>query len=220
MTMIKRICFSVLLLVASLRGFAQYNAVTEIWFEGSVQKKFDDLTITLAEGLRTHDGSMLQTFTELTGKYKVNKYLKFGLGYRYIQKPFLFSILEYDHRFSVDVGFSYKAGDFSFDFRPRYQHRVKGISGDDGSRSKTYNRNKFGVQYDINKDLSVQLGYEFFFRLAGDGRFVDQNRYAIETSYDISKKHRLNAFYMLQQEIQVDYPQLTHVMGLEYSFRL
>ncbi|MFI5202884.1 MAG: DUF2490 domain-containing protein [Flavobacteriales bacterium] len=218
--MTKRIYILFFVFCLSVKGFGQYNSSTQIWLEGALQAKFNDISVSLAEGLRTNDGSMAQSYTELAGQYKINKFIRIGLGYRYIQKPFLFRILEYDHRFSVDVAFSYKVDNFSFGFRPRYQHRVKGISGDDGSRSKTYNRNKLSVQYAINKDISLQLNYEFFLRLAADGSFIDQNRYGLELSYDINKKNSISGFYMLQQEIQVTWPLLTHVWGLEYSYSL
>jgi len=216
--MIKRIAAIVFFTSVWSQSVAQYTVLNEVWLEAGTQAKMNDLSISLAEGFRIHEGSASQTYTELGLQYKVNKYLRFGAGYRFIQKPLLFSIYEYDHRFSFDATLSYKAGHIQFGFRPRYQHRVNGISGDDGSRSKTYSRNKFSVEYSVSKQIGIELNYEFFMRLASGDNFIDQNRYSIQGSYTIDKTHKFSLFYMLQQEIQVTWPQLTHVVGLEYSY--
>lgn len=218
--MIKNFFFVFLVAVLPITGFAQFSVYNEIWVEAGGQAKIvKKLNLSFAEGLRLQEGSMGQTYTQLELGYKINKYISVEGGYRFIQKPAFFSILDYDHRFAVSVSLSYKTGKFTFGFRPRFQHRIRGIYADDGKRSKTYNRNKLSLKYDINDYMALTMSYEFFYRLSGMGNFIDQNRYKLEGSYKISKKHTVGAFYMMQRETQVYLPELTHVAGLNYNYK-
>lgn len=197
---------------------AQYSVYNEVWLEAGAQYKKKDYSFGVTEGFRMHEGMAGQTFTQLDGDYSIKKWVSIGVSYRWIQKPTLFNIEEFDHRFTVDASFTYKMGDIDLGFRPRFQHRLKGISADDGKRSKTYNRNKFSLEYSGIKKVSIELNYEFFLRV-GVIRQIDQNRYSLELKYKLNKENRVSAFYMLQQEVNVVWPELTHVVGLTYSYR-
>ena len=210
-----------------LLGFSQsvfsQDGITssQQWFSFELQKKFDNLTLSAEEGWRVQELYMsLNNYTELGATYKFNKFVRAGGSYRMIFQNSYFDIENVDHRFTADLGFRYEVEQFTFGYKTRLQHRVRGgfAPGLDG-RSKSYNRNEFGVSFDAG-DIEFKASWETYLRLTMAEKFIDQHRFQVGAEYKINKNNSISLHYLYQKEVNVYEPWKVHTLIIGYSMEL
>ena len=111
------------------------------------------LHISLAEEARGDLDGLGSLRTTLNGSYKLNKYVKFGLGYTMIN-PYSTSssaFKEVRHRFFADVSGSYKQGSFSASLRERLMmtHRTGEYNVFQTTPYSLALRSRFTVKYKL-----------------------------------------------------------------------
>ena len=195
----------------------------ETWTKlGLKFKAHEKVSIGLDQGFRFNKNSSIldQMFTEVNFKLKATKYLKYGIGLRYISDRGGNDLFDNDFRLNLDAIFKHKASDFTFQYRLRYQNRNEiGLSIEDGDYFKNYLRLKAGVKYNI-KDwkFDPKFSTEIFRDMTKVTGGFDKLRFTLGTSYSLKKFGELGAYYRLERELGASYPKTTNIVGLNYVY--
>ena len=209
----KRI-FVILFLVASIATFGQSKDI-ELWTGGEFKVKFNKKwSASIAEQLRFNNNvsNLRQAFTELSGKYKFNKYFALSTTYRYIGRP----NSNNKNRFSLDFLAKYKLKEIplSFGYRLRAQKAITSVS----KNTTSYIRNKFSVNYNLSKLVDPFIAYETYFMLKKSEFRL--NRITIGLDWKINKQMSICSYYRFQKETNVKFPARTHIIGLLFAYKI
>jgi hypothetical protein len=203
--------------------YAQVNDAG-LWTSLSAEKKLSKgFTASLSQELRFNENiSELGTaFTEAGVEHKIIKRIAIGLGYRFIQKKNPDDSYSLRHRLLIDLTYRYKAGEFSFSLRERFQSQVADVaSGEDGFLPVNYLRNKLTIKYSPDKkDFSPWISTEVFYQLNNNrGNEIDNMRYAAGVDFDFNKHHSIGLFYLINQEINVSNALTEYISGIGYKY--
>ena len=96
-----------LFLLFSIVGFSQVTT-GNLWTSTSISYRLSDFTFGLEEGIRFTESNINQTYSDLSVKYKINKYLRTGFTWRNAQKNGFLDANRIDNRFSGDIIARYK----------------------------------------------------------------------------------------------------------------
>lgn len=209
----------IILVLSLLLGMKIMQAQTtdvELWSGGALDVKLHKrFSASLEQVFKFNDtiSHFKSAYTELGGKFKINRMFSFGFNYRYIENP----PAKNAHRFSGDFIFNLgkKGFPLSFQYRLRYQ-REKGVNN---NNAEDYVRNKFKLDYNLSKLVDPYISLEPFFRFNGKNEFRVM-RYEIGLEWRIIKNLQLTSFYRLQKDVNVKRPDKTHVIGLMLSYEI
>lgn len=205
----------------SFTSFGQVNDA-QLWLSISGQKRISkSFTAIINPEIRLGEniGELSRFSTDLGLDYKINKYFKAGVYYRFISNRSLDNTYEVRNRFYADLSAKVKPGNFIFSYRVRYQNQYQdGGGGVDWSTPQSYLRNKVTLKYDWAKRWSPSVSYELWTNL--DDRINDNYRFGIAVSYEINKKLNLNTTYLYSKEINTNNPWTLYIamVGLDYIF--
>ncbi|MCH8331194.1 MAG: DUF2490 domain-containing protein [Bacteroidetes bacterium] len=189
-----------------------YEFDNELWtgieFSKEINKKLD---LALEEQLRLNDdfGSLKSFFTNVALQQRLHKYIRAGINYRFSIKE----LIDF-HRITASLIFRYRKKPWTFTYRPKYQLEY----GD--QIPEKYFRNKLKIRYRVNKDINPFIATELFYNTAYRGRvgLFDKFRLQLGLNYRLKKRKELTVYYMYQQEINVNYPSISNVFGVFYSY--
>lgn len=205
-----------------------YTIVTqdlETWSKVGLKFKVNnDFSLGLNQQFRLNENSssMDQIITNFDTKYKINKSLYFGLGFRYIADKKSDDSFQNDFRYNIDAGYKHSINQFSLNYRLRYQNKNEiGFSKTDGDDIDHVFRLKIGAEYNIkNWKLDPQFSTEIFNDLTQSTDKLYKVRFTLATDYSINKMNSIGAFYRLERELNESYPKTTYIIGLNYKFTL
>lgn len=208
-------CAFIFLFLAAFLHYSFANAQTskKYWYGGdlslSLSKK---LSISFEEQIRYEEGNKdyNQSFTEAGLKYKFNKIFYLAPSLRYSVRP----EQENRRRISLDVGakLKKKKSPFKVNLRIRYQNTTE----ENSNKVLTYMRHKAAATYELTSKWSTYLGSEYFFRFDRRNDWRGR-RYTIGLNYQIKKRMKLNFFYRVDEDINVDDPERSHILGFGFS---
>lgn len=206
-----------ILLFSLLFGIGNMHAQTtdiELWSGGALNLKVHKRFSASADQVFKFNDTVSHfksAYSELGGRFKINRMFSIGLNYRYIENP----PNKNAHRYSGDFIFNLgkKGFPLSFQDRLRYQHEVR-ISN---KNADDYVRNKFTLDYNLSRLVDPYISYEPFFRLNGKNEFRVM-RYEIGLDWRIIENLHLTSFYLLQKDVNVKKPDKIHVIGLILSY--
>jgi len=193
-----------LLLARSGVAWAQTTTDEQLWIFGEGQAELTKkLRLDLEQQLRLDQAAtgFDETFTELGLHYRLLKPLRVGGFYRAI-----FLDGETRHRVGGDgearVGF----GRVELSYRLRLQYTTR----DQGGRTALRNRLKIAVDapYGLVPFAAGELIYVF------EKSELREERLYLGVEFAVTKRTGLSAFYLLQNEINVNAPERNHVLGL------
>lgn len=213
--------FVCLLVAFSSKLKAQVNDAG-LWMTVSVEKKLNKkFKVVVAEEMRLRENiSMIgQLFTDVSLQYKVTKYFFISGSYRFAMKQTLDFYYEPRQRFYADLVYKFKAAKFDFNIRTRVQDQDRyTIPKGENNRQTLYWRNKVAAKYGI-KDFTPFVSFEVYYPLNNyQGNAIDGLRYQAGTDYKINKSNSITIYYLIDQEIQVNNPLNSYVIGLEYNY--
>src|ERR1035437_197110 len=190
--------------------------------EYGINSKF---TVLFTEECRVKENfSRLNLFyTNLGVEYKVTKYFKAALVYRFIDKYQDDNTFSYRHRLMLDLTLKNKFGKFGLSYRQRLQAEEKDIySSDAGRINEWYSRNKFAVKYDLNKPYTPYVSVELRYQLHNPRKLESEQtwhrvRYVAGIDYTLNDKNTVGVYYLIQKECNVLDPQDEYIVGLEYT---
>ena len=201
-----------LLLFFTFSSIAQENDF-QIWTSLSVNDKVTYKTdINVKHGLRFRENSSLlsKSYSDIRLKYKYNKRVSLGLGYRDINEWNKQLGREQERRYYSDLYLRHKLDRFVFSVRNRYQKQ--------GSTS-LYNyffRQKLSITYNIRKNkLAPLLAGEYFY---SEQKQINKLRYTLGFSYPIFKDLDFDIAYRIQQQLNIENPETLFILSVKLSY--
>lgn len=207
----------------------------ETWAGLSLEKKFFNkkLALNLNQEFRFDDNSsnLGIYFTEAGIEYDFLKYLKAGVGYRFIRDKNKEGIFKNKQRFNFDLGYSYKFQRLNFYGRIRYQRKNE-FNSTDAAISKF--RVRLKLKYNIrNWKLDPYFSSEIFPGNNSDIYFseipgkpgLQKMRFTLGTSYKVKNIGSLKMFCRLERETGIfsnvyNIPVNVYIIGLNFNFSL
>lgn len=215
----KAALFSIFLF-SSVVGLGQ-STTGNVWSSAAISYRISDFTFGLEEGIRFTETDINQTYSDVTVKYKVNKYLRTGITWRNAQKNGFMDANRIDNRFSGDIIGRYKKKDFLVFLRFRYQSKYKDwFVSKNGYLPESYIRTKLGFRYALMKKISLETAAESYYAFKPDANYINRYRIYFGLNYQIKKQHAIELNYIYQSEVQVASPQADHILSLSYSYDL
>jgi hypothetical protein len=196
-----------------------------LWTSFSLEAKLTKkVSVNLSEELRFNENiSELGTALTETGiAYKPNKNFQISGNYRFTQKHRTDDNYNLKHRFYIDVKYEKKVKPFKITFRSRWQDEFsqRGHS-DNAGASNFYLRNKLNIEWDMNKHFAPYLSTEVFSPVNYPREyFFDNIRSSAGIEYTLTKNHKIDLYYMVQNELNVSNPETDFILGIGYSFKL
>lgn len=188
-------------------------------------KKF---ALLFTEELRLRENySRLNLFyTNVGVEYKVNKYFKTSLVYRWIDKYLENDNFSFRHRLMWDATVKFPYKKYTISYRHRLQVEGRNIvTSESGFMPEWYSRNKVQLSYNITKKLGAYIDAEFRYQIH-DPRSIESEgrwhrmRYQGGLDYEFTNKSKFGVYYLIQREWNVSAPENIYITGLEYSLSL
>jgi len=215
----KALLFS-LFLVISILGTSQHTT-GNAWTSTGISYRVSDFTFGLEEGIRFTETQINQTYSDVSVKYKFNKYLRTGFTWRNAQKNGFLDAARIDNRFSGDIIGRYKKKKTLTFLRLRYQSKYKNwFVRKNGYLPESYLRTKLGFRYSLRKKLSLETAAESYYAFKNDARYINRYRIYFGVNYQIKKQHAIEVSYIYQSRIQEASPEAGHILSLSYSYDL
>ena len=215
----KAVLFSLFLIISAL-GTSQYTT-SNAWVSTSVSYRISDFTFGLEEGIRFTESDINQTYSDLSIKCKINKYLRTGFTWRNAQKNGFLDADRIDNRFSGDIIGRYKKKKTLTFLRLRYQSKYKDwFVRKNGDLPESYLRTKLGFRYSLRKKLNLETAAESYYAFKNDARYINRYRIYFGVNYRIKKQHAIELSYIYQSRIQEANPEAGHIVSLSYSYDL
>ena len=151
-------------------------------------------------------------YSDIRLKYKYNKRVSLGVGYRDINEWNKQLGREQESRYYSDLYLRHKLDRFVFSVRNRYQKQ--------GSTS-LYNylfRQKLSITYNIRKNkLAPLLAAEYFY---SEQKQINKLRYTLGFSYPMFKDLDFDIAYRIQQQLNIENPETLFILSgkLSYDF--
>lgn len=194
-----------------------------LWASASFEKKINKkLELSFSQEIRfkeniTQIGTIL---SDLGFTYKLNKNFKLGINYRFVKKREINNLYSTRHRGYIDIKYQKKRKPFEFQFRSRLQDEYSDIGkAPDGGIPEYYLRNKLSIGLDLDKVFSPYTALELFSPLNYPRTVAFDNvRVVAGITYSITKAHKIDAFYLIQKELNMPNPETDFIIGLGYSF--
>ncbi|MCF8256225.1 MAG: DUF2490 domain-containing protein [Flavobacteriales bacterium] len=156
--------------------------------------------------------------------FKVNKYLKFGLGYRFTIRTGIDDFNRTANRFNIDAEGRKKFGDLAIKLRARLQQGFPDPYLNENREPYSYplyTREKLSFAYRVSKLWSPFIEAELFFPL-NDARkpAMDRYRVTVGSSFDLKYRNAVEVFFRLQQEVSTPDPETDLIIGIGYTYDL
>ena len=161
-------------------------------------------------------------FTDVGLSFKLNKHFQVAANYRFTQKHRTDDSYSLKHRVYVDVKYEKKAKPIQIVFRSRFQDEYSDLGrASDASIPNYYLRNKLTLEWDLDKPYTPFLSVELFSPLNYPREYLFDNiRSSAGIEYTITKKQKIDLYYLIQRELNVSRPEIDFILGVGYSFKL
>jgi len=213
-------------LLFSFLSFAQndeFQVWTEAGISGKLIKKKSDWSVEMTSRF---DNQGLATFFPQVGvDYKITKWLKPSLEYRFIVDRNKYGNYKPSHRINVNVKLDESFKRLTYSLRLRYQSAFisPGANSNYDSDFDQAFRFKPELSYDIKKFfLTPEMSAEFFYnpKFGEDGRQFDRVRFAIGAKVDVKSDHGFSFKYQLDKKLNAYNKGMRHVLSLSYKYSL
>jgi hypothetical protein len=201
------------------------NQDAQVWTSVNLEAKIvKKLTANVAQEVRFNENvtEVGTIYTDLGLEYKLNKHFQVSINYRFVEKRRTDDYYSFRQRIYIDLKYDEKIKPFQIQFRSRIQDEVSDIErAADGGIPEYYLRNKLTLKLDKWKKLTPFVSVELFSPLEDEYKgLFDNIRSSAGIDYDLSKHHKVELFYMIQQELNVSQPETDFVLGVGYGFKL
>ncbi len=212
------------LLLLSSCAFSQMNDAglwTSIAVEAKIMKK---VSASFSQEYRFNENvtELGSWISEAGLEYKLNKYIKASVNYRYTLKRMKNNLYSPRQRFFVDIKVEKKNKPLIFQFRTRFQEEYADVSRTpEWGFAGFYSRNKFTLKFDFDKKWEPYTSLELFSPIGHDQPYIfDDIRFIAGVEFALSKHHKLDLFYMIQHELYVNMPVTDFIGGIGYQYKL
>lgn len=205
----------------SLSAYSQheFQVWTEVGASGKVVKRLD-----WALDINSRFGAAgLETFFPQVGfEYKVKKWFRPSIDYRYILDKDDYGNMLGGHRINLNANFEKNIERFKVSARLRYQYAFNQIGGStdfDPDLDQAY-RLKGAAKYDIDNSIFTPLfSTELFYNPQfGPDRGFSKIRLAIGTSFELDGPHKVSVKYQVDKRFEFG-KDVRHVMSVSYGYK-
>lgn len=207
-----QIFLSIIILIFNISFFYAQNPDTELWTGVSIDFPIiDNLSIEPSEQFRFDNGisELKSAITDLSLKYKINKYFKVLTTYRLYARPDLLP----NHALYFSGFLSYDIEPIELKYKLTYKKKFE-----EENQTKEHIRNKITLEYEVDKWIKPFIAYELFYRInyrKGD-RF-DNYRFYLGINFKINKDHEIQLYYLREEEINMKNPKMSNIIGVFYN---
>lgn len=197
----------------------EFQVWTEVGASGKVVKR-----LGWSVDLNSRFGAAgLETFFPQVGfKYKVKKWFRPSIDYRFILDKDKYGNMLSGHRINFNANFEKPIERFELAARLRYQYAFNrfGGSGDFDPDLDQAWRLKAGVKYDIDNSIFTPLfSAELFYNPQfGPDQGFSKIRIAVGTSLELDGPHKISAKYQLDKRFEFG-RDVRHVIAVSYGFK-
>lgn len=197
---------------------SQVISDAKLWTAFSVSKKVNKFEFFASEEFRLDENfsHIDKVFTELGADYKIFDGFSAGFAYRF-SRDNDYPERAYDIKHRIDLGISYKNKFQNFKWSIRNKIQTK--PSDSKSNNPTYNRTKFTIKYDLDKDFEPYTYYEFYYQF-NDQHVINRNRFSLGVKYNLNKNKIIKAFYIFENRFNTENLEHNHIWGVSYSMEL
>ena len=198
-----------LILLQGINGADDTESWSSIGFETKLPYSIE---LELDQGLRLKDqmSSFKQTFTQVSIAYEIIDGMKIFVPIRY-------AIFEDKTKQRISAGGSYK-----YDLKPlsfKYRSKFQMIFEED-EPSRELVRNKFSIDYKINKKFKSYISGEVFHLYDLDQYQYDEYRISTGMNVSIKKKRQLKIFYTYKiEDLTKSSTNQINIFGIGYNFK-
>jgi predicted porin len=202
------IVFFIAVFVPGKNAHAQSTSDAKLWagFTGRVELH-DRLRVDLKQQERFSfsDGAE-KSISEAKLRARIHRYLRLAGAYRLIAT----GVDGFWHRGSADIGTGYDLGDLELSYRLRLQSTRR------PNETVSSVRNKLSAQYDFSKGLKPEVAFELHYSTTNSE--FREARLIAGIEKRLSKRVRVEAFYMFQAEFNKNTDENNHIVGLNLSY--
>jgi hypothetical protein len=186
-------------------GLSQNSTVFQVWNEVGVGYKLDKKQ-SLAFDLTTrHGAGGLQTFfPQISYKYKINKFIRPSIDYRYVGGSTQEGNFTYRHRINTNLQFNYEIERLELGLRMRYQFTTNRLADNFEQEFGEAFRIKPSIVYNIKKSVLLPQASMEFFSGPMDGQqgyHLNRIRWSVGLGFDWDGPHSLELAYLYDQRI-------------------
>lgn len=209
-------------LFVGVSAYAQHE--TQVWTEVGVSGKVVKRLGWSVDINSRFGAAGLETFFPQVGfKYKVKKWFRPSIDYRFILDKDRYGNMLSGHRINFNANFEKPIERFELGARLRYQYAFNRFvnSGDFDPDLDQAWRLKGSVKYDIDNSIFTPLfSAELFYNPQyGPDRGLSKMRIAVGTSLELDGPHKVSAKYQLDKRFEFG-SNLRHVISLSYGYKL
>ena len=212
------------LLLFPFVGLSQNSTVFQVWNEVGVGYKLDKKQ-SLAFDLTTrHNAGGIQTFfPQISYKYKINKYIRPSLDYRYIGSRTDEGNFTYRHRINTNLQFNYKIERLELGLRMRYQFSTNRLADNFEPEFGEAFRLKPSIVYDVKKSVLLPQASMEFFTGPMDGQqgyHLNRIRWSVRLGFDWDGPHTLELAYLYDQRIMSPGALNRAILNFSYGYNI
>lgn len=197
-----------------LSGQVRGNA--PVFTHGLLGKHYQRIRLGGELGYRTADNFFAgqQLYAEGGARYRINKMFALATEYRYADRG---RYQTNRQRIQLTGQARHSIKRWNFDYRLVHQWTFR-----KNNTTRTFVRNRFGVEYDFPKwKLDPEFSVEFFTRTDHPrGWNYDGVRYRLGTSYRISKADGIEATLIYDRDARVAWPTRRVILAVGYTMDL
>jgi len=212
------------LLLFPFVGLSQNSTVFQVWNEVGVGYKLDKKQ-SLAFDLTTrHGAGGLQTFfPQISYKYKINKYIRPSLDYRYVGSSTQEGNFSYRHRINTNLQFNYEIERLELGLRMRYQFTTNRLADNFEQEFGEAFRIKPSIVYNIKKSVLLPQASMEFFSGPMDGQqgyHLNRIRWSVGLGFDWDGPHTLELAYLYDQRIMSPGSLNRAILNFSYGYNI
>lgn len=217
----KTLIIFIIAITSSVLSQGQFNDAG-LWTSINIEKKISsNFSFSITEELRMNENitEAGTIYTDAGITYKVNKFIRLGGNYRFIEKRKIEDYYSKRHRYYFDLTLRNKIFKYTIQLRSRFQSQYADIfSNEKGKIAEDYFRNKLSVKYEYNKKISAFASYEIYTPLRSyDKVFMDNYRINAGLEYSFNKFHSIDLSYLFQKELNVNNPETDYIICIGYN---
>jgi hypothetical protein len=212
------------LLLFPFVGLSQNSTVFQVWNEVGVAYKLDKKQ-SLAFDLTTRHGSGgVQTFfPQISYKYKINKFIRPSVDYRYIGSRTDQGNFTYQHRINVNLQLNHSIERVELGLRGRYQFTTNRLLDNYEPEFGEAFRIKPSIVYNIKKSVLLPQASMEFFTGPMDGQQgyqLNRIRWSVGLGFDWDGPHAFEVAYLYDQRIMSPGALNRAILNFSYGYNL
>lgn len=203
---------------------SQNSTVFQVWNEAGISYKIDKKQSLALDLTTRHDAGGLRTFfPQVSYKYKINKYIRPSIDYRFINDRNKEGNMTLQHRLNANLQFNQEFERLQLGLRLRYQYSTNRLAENFEPEFGQALRIKPSLAYNLPKtDLEPQVSMEFFTGpMDGqNGYHLNRIRWSVGLAYTFEGPHSLEVAYLYDQRINNPGALNRAILNFSYGYNL